>query len=332
MAAMANLSLADVLHEAPTIFTFLRYDNSLNFLLVTNTGTRNLVQQYVTHITFPDQSHMPTFAQNHWPNLQRISFRSFQEPSAVAGQSHRGWWISMLLAKLDLDAFVAMRSNSWPWQMFADLALYFGHGLPVDLHTLSTCQWPLLETLCLLDGKLDDAHAAVIFRADWPLLRSLRLPHNCLMHLEGLDHSRWPQLKLVCLEDNPVSNTGLQRLACAQWPKLTSLDLGNNTAHTATPLAWHQLIEVHWPMLSNLYLGGNRIKATMMKNIVEAQLSSIRTLNLSNNSLDSVAIDQLMKGSWAQLHQLNLNHALCGSVVDSLTLLIGVAMVGCKQS
>lgn len=322
MAAMANSSLADVLHAAPTIFTFLRYDNSLNVLLVTNTGMRNLVQQYVTHITFPDQSHMPTFAQNHWPNLQRISFRSFQEPSAVAGQSHRGWWISMLLAKLDLDAFVAMRSNSWPWQMFADLALYFGHGLPVDLHTLSTCQWPLLETLCLLDGKLDDAHAAVIFRADWPLLRSLRLPHNCLMHLEGVDHSRWPQLESVCLRDNPVSNTGLQRLVSAQWPKLTSFTLSSIALSAGgSTLTWHQLIEVNWPMLSDLDVSGNMIKATMMKNIVAAQFSCIRKLNLTHSALDNAAVGHLVKAPWLQLFDLNLNSALCGSTADCIVLL-----------
>jgi len=48
---------------------------------------RDLVQQYVTHITIPDQSHMPTFAQDQWPNLQRMSLKSVQDPSAVAGLS-----------------------------------------------------------------------------------------------------------------------------------------------------------------------------------------------------------------------------------------------------
>ena len=54
MAAMSSLSLADVLHQAPKIFNFLQYGSSLNVLLVTNTGLRDLVQQYVTHIKFPD--------------------------------------------------------------------------------------------------------------------------------------------------------------------------------------------------------------------------------------------------------------------------------------
>ena len=54
MAAMSSLSLADVLHQTPKIFTFLQYGSSLNVLLVTNTGLRDLVQQYVTHIKVPD--------------------------------------------------------------------------------------------------------------------------------------------------------------------------------------------------------------------------------------------------------------------------------------
>lgn len=176
--------------------------------------------------------------------------------------------------------------------MLTDLAVYFGQGLPIDLHVLSTCQWPLLESLTLRSGRLDDAQAAVIFRADWPLLWSIRLPDNCLMHLEGLDHNRWPQLKSICLLDNPVSNTGLQRLVGAQWPKLTSLNVND----IASALTWHQLIEANWPMLSSLQLGGNKIEATMMKDVVEARFSCIKELNLSCNSLDSVAIGYLVKG------------------------------------
>jgi len=87
MAAISDLSLADVLHQAPRIFKFLQHGRSLNVLLATNTGMRDLVQQYVTHITIPDQSHMPTFAQDQWPNLQRMSLKSVQDPSAVAGLS-----------------------------------------------------------------------------------------------------------------------------------------------------------------------------------------------------------------------------------------------------
>ncbi len=324
MAAISGLSLADVLHQAPTILKFPQQGRCLNVLLATNTGMRDLVQQYLTHITIPDQSHIHTFAEDRWPNLQRMSLQSVQDPSAVAGQSQGGWQISKLeptFAKLDFDAMMALRRNTWPWQMLTDLAVYFGQGLPVDLHMLSTCQWPLLESLTLCSGRLDDAQASLIFRADWPLLWSLRLPCNCLMHLEGVDHNRWPQLKSVCLMDNPVSNTGLQRLVSAQWPKLTSLDLSDNTAHVWTPLAWHQLIKANWPMLSRLDLGGNRIEATMMKDIVDAGFSSIRTLDLSSNSLDSVAIGHLVKGPWMQLCDLQLHSALCGSIADCLVLL-----------
>ncbi len=181
--------------------------------------------------------------------------------------------------------------------MLTDLAVYFGQGLPVDLHMLSMCHWPLLESLTLHSGRLDDAQAAVIFRADWPLLWSLRLPYNCLMHLEDVDHSRWPQLQSICLMDNPVSNTA--------W----------------TPLIWHQLIEANWPMLFSLDLHGSRIEATMMKDIVEDGFSSIRTLNLSNNSLDSEAIGHLVKGPWLQLCDLQFHSALCGSIADCLGLL-----------
>jgi len=186
---------------------------------------------------------------------------------------------------------------------------------------LLSCQWPLLESLTLCAGRRDDAQASLIFKADWPLLQTLRLPYNCLMHLEGVEHNRWPQLELVCLVDNPVSNTGLQRLVSAQWPKLTSLYLNDNSAHAWRPLTWHQLIEANWPMLSTLDLGRNGIKAAMMKNIVAAQFSSIRTLKLSNNSLDSVAIGHLVKGPWLQLCHLELNRALCGSIADCLGLL-----------
>ena len=141
------------------------------------------------------------------------------------------------------------------------------------------------------------------------------------MHLEGVDHNRWQQLESLCLMDNPVSNTGLQRLVSAQWPKLTSLDLSDNTAHVWTPLTWHQLIEANWPMLSSLDLGGNRIKAAMMKNIVDAQFSCVRKLNLSDNSLDSIAIGHLVKGPWLQLCEVQLNRALCGSIADCLVVL-----------
>ncbi len=127
---------------------------------------RDLVQQYVTHITIPDQSHMPTFAQDQWPNLQRMSLQSVQDPSAAAGLSQGDWQISRLeptFAKLDLNAIMALRRNTWPWQMLTDLAVYFRHGMPVDLHMLSSCQWPLMESLTLCSGRLDDAQAAVIF-------------------------------------------------------------------------------------------------------------------------------------------------------------------------
>lgn len=74
-------------------------------------------------------------------------------------------------------------------------------------------------------------------------------------------------------------------------------------------------------MLSTLDLHGNRIQATMMKDIVEAGISYIRTLNLSNNSLDSVAIGHLVKGPWLQLCDLQLHSALCVSIADCLILL-----------
>ena len=153
--------------------------------------------------------------------------------------------------------------------MLTDLAVYFGEGLPVDLHMLSMCQWPLLESLTLCCGRLDDAQASLIFRADWPLLQNLRLADNCLTNLEGVEHHRFPQLKSVCLENNPVSNTGLRRLVSAQWPKLTSLDLSHIASQPDSPtIAWHQLIEADWPMLSSMDFRGNRMEAFMLKNIV----------------------------------------------------------------
>ncbi len=222
MAAISDLSLADVLHQAPKLFDVLQQHRLLDLLLATNTGMCHLVQQYVTHITIPDQSHIHTFAQNRWPSLQGMSLQSVQDPSAIAGLSQGDWQILRLqptFGKLDLDAIMNLQRNIWPWQMLTDLEVYFGQGLPVDLHMLSTCHWPLLQSLTLRSGRLDDAQAAVIFRADWPFLSSLRLPYNCLMHLEGVDHNRWPQLKSLCLMDNPVSNTGLHRLVSAQWPQ-----------------------------------------------------------------------------------------------------------------
>ncbi|DBB07117.1 TPA: hypothetical protein ACH3X1_011693 [Trebouxia sp. C0004] len=93
--------------------------------------------------------------------------------------------------------------------------------------------------------------------------------------MEGVDHNTW-QLESICLMDNPVSNTGLQRLASTQWPNLTSLDLSNIPSPAGKPtLEWHQLIEANWPMLSSLELRGNRMKASIMKNIAEAQFSCI---------------------------------------------------------
>lgn len=325
MAAISDLSLADVLHQAPTMLKFLQLYRSLDALLATNTGMRHLVQQYVTHITIPDQSHMHTFAQDRWPNLQRMSFKSVQDPSAVVGLSQGGWQISTLkptFAKLELDAIVAMRSNIWPWQKLTDLAVYFGEGLPAELHMLSTCRWQLLESLTLCSGRLDDARASLIFRADWPLLQNLWLPFNRLTDLEGVDHSRWPQLESVCLKINPVSKTGLQRLVSTQWPKLNTLNLSYIASPADRPtFTWHQLIMANWPMLSSLELRGNRIEAVMMKNIVEAQFGSMRNVNLSNNSLDSVAIGHFVKGYWMHLWTLDLTNALCGSITDCLVLL-----------
>ena len=325
MAAISGLSLADVLHQAPSILKWLQLYGSLHALLATNTCMRHLAQQYVTRITIPDQSHMLTFAQDRWPNLQSMRFKSVQDSNAVAELSQGGWQNSTLeltFAKLDHDAIVALRSDTWPWQMLNDLAVYFEKGLPVEVHMLSLRQWPLLESLTLCCGKLDDAQASVIFRADWPLLQNLRLADNCLTNLEGVEHHRFPQLKSVCLENNPVSNTGLRRLVSAQWPKLTSLDLSHIASRPDSPtIAWHQLIEADWPMLSSMDFRGNRMEAFMLKNIVEAGFCSIRKLNLSYNWLDSVAVGHLVKGPWMQLHNLYLKNALYGSITDCLVLL-----------
>ncbi len=114
MAAISELSLVDVLHQAPTSLQFLQQGRCLRILLATNKGLRDVVQQYVTHVTIPDQSHMLTFAQDQWPNLQRLSLRSVQDPSAVAGLSQGDWQISRLeptFAKLDLDAIMALRTG-----------------------------------------------------------------------------------------------------------------------------------------------------------------------------------------------------------------------------
>jgi len=157
MAAISDLSLADVLHQAPRRFHVLQQHRLLDVLLATNTGMCHLVQQYVTHITIPDQSHIHKLAQNRRPNLQRMSLQSVQDPSAVAGLSQGDWQILSLqptFAKLDLDAIMALRRNTWPWQMLTDLEVYFGQGLPVDLHMLSTCHWPLLESLTCVLGDL----------------------------------------------------------------------------------------------------------------------------------------------------------------------------------
>ena len=109
MAAISELSLADVLYQAPRLFDFLQQHCSLDALLATNTGRRHLVQQYVMHITIPDQSHIHKFAEDRWPNLQRMRLQSVQDPSAVAGLSQEGWQISQLqptFAKLDFDAIM----------------------------------------------------------------------------------------------------------------------------------------------------------------------------------------------------------------------------------
>ena len=321
MAAISDL--ADVLHQAPTILKFLQQGRTLNVLLATNTGMRVAVQQYVTHITFPDQSHMLTFAPGQWPNLQRMSLRSIQDPSAVVGLPQRNWLFMRLqptFAKLDLDAIMALRTGMWPWQRLTDLQIVVPHGNSIKLRMLSSCQWPMLESL-LLDCDLDDSQASLIFRAEWPFLRSLRLFNNCLTHLEGVDHSTWPQLELISLQGNPVSNTGLRRLVRAQWPELTSLNLSFNSPAERPTVTWHQLIEANWPMLSSLDICRSRIEATRMKNIAEARFCSITTLSLRGNSLDSVAIGHLVKGSWMQLRSLNLRTTLCGSIADCLGLL-----------
>ena len=123
--------------------------------------------------------------------------------------------------------------------------MYYIRGMPVGLHMLSARQWPLLESLTLCYGRLDDAQASLIFRADWPLLRKLWLSYNCLMDLKGVEHSRWQQLESVCLMHNPVSTKGLQRLVSAQWPKLTSLDLCHIAPWAETPtVTWHQLRQI----------------------------------------------------------------------------------------
>ena len=122
MAATSDLTLDDVLHQAPRVFGFLPQGRGLNVLLATNTGLRDLVQQYVTHVTIPDQSHILTYAHNQWPNLQRMRLRCLQDPSAVAGLPGGGQisWLQPTFAKLDLDAITAVRTGTWPWQMLTN--------------------------------------------------------------------------------------------------------------------------------------------------------------------------------------------------------------------
>ena len=122
MAAISDVSLADVLHQAPALFYFLQLYRSLDVLLATNTGIRHLVQQYVTHITIPDQSHMHTFSQDRWLNLQRLSLQSVHDPSAGAELSQGT--LKPTFAKLDPAAIVVFRRNTWPWQMLTDLAVF----------------------------------------------------------------------------------------------------------------------------------------------------------------------------------------------------------------
>ncbi len=44
MAAISDVSLADVLHQVPALFHFLQLYRSLDVLLATSTGIRHLVQ------------------------------------------------------------------------------------------------------------------------------------------------------------------------------------------------------------------------------------------------------------------------------------------------
>lgn len=118
---------------------------------------------------------------------------------------------------------------------------------------LPHANWPLLESLDLIDAELDRNCISHLVEANWPMLKVLDLSRNNLdlAACAYLAKGSWPQLERLCLRECVISDAGMKELAEGNWPLLKVLDVA---CYGVTHHGLRHLLDSNWSRLECLEL------------------------------------------------------------------------------
>ncbi len=183
-----------------------------------------------------------------------------------------------------------------------------GVDLSFNVQALATSQWPQLTGLELASTHLGGSSIPYLVQAQWPALQYLGLADNSLDNeaAAALIHNNWPQLARLDVSRNMIEADAMAELVQNDWPGLTTLRLDWNEM-LPSESAYLHLTQAPW-QLQRLDLRYNKVNATVMSYLVQADWCEMRYLHLRNNKLDAEAVSTLITANWPLLETLLLGN------------------------
>ncbi len=206
---------------------------------------------------------------------------------------------------------------------------------------LAYADWPRLESLDLLNSKVDADSVQALVRVswkhlhnlklachsmpawsvgqlshgNWPLLRKLALDHLAgpsLGVMQQLVHGDWPQLERLSLQNMQLNREGVSVLNTGNWTGLTCLDIAENYIASADFI---ELAKAGWQLkslclrMSNL--GGSVAsvipRASKLAGLVACKWEQLQEVDLSDCSLKCSAIPILAEADWPALLRIDIS-------------------------